>query len=352
MTFNQQSINENSLKPTKYAYTDYFTQKALTQSGCRELQKKMLKDKSFCNLTLYYHLKPNMLQIIDDKFGNYLYQFMIDFLNSKNFNHFLNFIEDNFQSISYSLHGTRVIQKLIERIIKLDDNSNKIFQMVCKCIKGSVRQMCLHENARHVIQKFIEFSRYFENNFIYQEILCYFLEIAKSKYGCCVIGNCLRFGNIFQKSKFVGIALQNVKGLISEEFGNYVLQSLIFNSDDKILLAFYNIIEENIIYYCKGKHSSKVIEKLFCLKKKYLLNRFGITIAQSESSIYQLIFSEYGNYIIQKILLSPVDEKIKVAILRVINKNAHSIAKISYGKAFLMRIKKNLSLFSMYVKCF
>ena len=106
----------------------------LTQYGCRLYQKRILSDPAFCNNFLYPTLSPYMLTLINNQFGNYLYQLFIDLLNPINFQHFLGFIDVNFKSIAYAVHGTRVIQKLIEKMNYLDENSQRIFEIMARNI--------------------------------------------------------------------------------------------------------------------------------------------------------------------------------------------------------------------------
>ena len=84
-----------------------------TQSGCRNIQNKIIIDAHFANYTLYPGLRPKMLLLINDQFGNYLYQQFMDVLNETNLKDLICFISLHFSQISYSPHGTRVIQKLI-----------------------------------------------------------------------------------------------------------------------------------------------------------------------------------------------------------------------------------------------
>lgn len=321
----------------------------LTQYGCRLYQKRIMSDPIFCNNFLYPTLVPYMLTLINNQFGNYLYQLFIDLLNPINFQHFLSFIDVNFMNIAYAIHGTRVIQKLIEKMNYLDENSQRIFELMARNIHGNVKKMAIDQHANHVLQKFISFSRHFPNDFLYEEISQNFMIIAKTKHGCCVIQKCLVYGTTEQKANLTAIILHNLFELMSEQFGNYVVQGLIVTSEDWVVSSVFRLISNDIIPLCKAKYTSNAIEKFFEIKNIKLLNEFANCMLQFKSNIYELICNEFGNYIIQKILFSTTDEALKFKILSVINKHIDTIAKIPYGKSFLVKIKKKTPSFSIYM---
>ena len=53
-------------------------------------------------------------------------------------------------------------------------------------LKGKIFELSNDENANHIVQKFIINIQYPYNNFIYEELYKNFVNIAITKYGCCV----------------------------------------------------------------------------------------------------------------------------------------------------------------------
>ena len=136
-SFNSSFIN--NINPTLFSYEKLKEQKILNYSINKDdfeaiisilndknhkknqnyshfLQMKILCYPKYSNNFLYHYLYPNMLNLINNIYGNLIYQSFIEVLDENNFINFLNFLKINFKKISQSQYGTRVIQKLIEKI--------------------------------------------------------------------------------------------------------------------------------------------------------------------------------------------------------------------------------------------
>lgn len=321
-----------------------------TQSGCRSIQNRILSEPKFANSTLYPCLRPKMLQLINDQFGNYLYQQFLDVLETPNLEDLICFISDHFDSIAYSPHGTRVVQKLIEHFSQSRPNeANLIYEKMKKNLQGNICEIANDENANHIIQKFILLIKFPFNDFVYEEIYNNFVKIAVTKYGCCVVQKCLMNGNQSQQQKIIVLILQNTFYLISNQFGNYVYQCLIFLNDDRIIMEIYKIIYAKIILLCKEKYSSNVIEKIFEIRNKSLINDIAANICQNEYNIMELVTDQYGNYIIQKIINSVTNPQIISKIINVISNNSQIIYKISFGKKLILKLSKKYKVLEQLI---
>ena len=312
-----------------------------TQMGCRKLQNLIYTDKDKGNTYLYPLLKPGMLELINDQFGNYLYQQFLDILYPDSLEHLILFIFNNFNSIAFSPNGTRIIQKLIENI---SYGHSALFLFVYELLYNHLRNNIAHiavdENANHIVQKMIICLKSPHTNFIYEEILTNFIRISTTKYGCCVIQKCLSHGNQEQKDSIILSILNNTYHLIVDQFGNYVYQSLIFTNDDRVILEIYKIIAPNFIMLCKQKYSSNVIEKLFEINNKVLVNKIATLIYENEDNVIELLTDQYGNYIIQKILDCINNKEITQIILYTLLSNVDVIYQKSFGKSLLTKLAR------------
>ena len=187
------------------------------------------------------------------------------------------------------------------------------------------------------------------NDFVYEEIYNNFVKIAVTKYGCCVVQKCLMNGNHNQQQRIIVLILQNTFYLISNQFGNYVYQCLIFLNDDRIIMEIYKIIYAKIILLCKEKYSSNVIEKIFEIRNKSLINDIAANICQNEYNIMELVTDQYGNYIIQKIINSVTNPQIISKIINVISNNSQIIYKISYGKKLILKLSKKYKVLEQLI---
>jgi mRNA-binding protein PUF3 len=146
-----------------------------------------------------------------------------------------------------------------------------------------------------------------------------------------------------QQLNIIYLILQNTHQLITNQFGNYLYQSLIFMNDDCIIVKICEIISNNFIKYCKEKYSSNVVEKLFDIPNQRLLNKIALIICENSETILDLVTDQYGNYIIQKILNNANCEYITNLILRVISNHYSQVVKTSLGKKIVMKINNSLN---------
>ena len=302
------------------------------------LQMKILHNPIYANEILYPYLYPYMITLLNDQFGNYIYQSFIEILNTKNLYNFLYVIKNNFKEISCSKNGTRVIQKLIEKSTNIKQGNNIIQKSLIEMLKGKIFELSNDENANHIIQKFIINIQYPYNNFIYEELYENFIYIAITKYGCCVIQKCLINGNKEQKEKIVCLILENTFSLITNQFGNYVYQCIILLKDEKINYKIFEIIYNKIIPLCKEKYSSNVIEKILDINNPILVNQLIKHITKNDNKIIELLTNKYGNYIIQKILNISTEKNLIYRILNIIAKNIIIINNVPFGKQLINKL--------------
>ena len=113
---------------------------------------------------------------------------------------------------------------------------------LCIKIQTNVYNMSTHENANHIIQRFLCSFHSNDLDFIYQEIYSSFIAIADNKFGCCVVQRSLVKANENQKECLFYLIKKNANFLIRSQFGNYVCQKLILINDDMATYNFYLLI--------------------------------------------------------------------------------------------------------------
>jgi hypothetical protein len=92
---------------------------------CRLLQKKIDEDPSIASNIIYDKIKDKVQEISCDQFGNYFIQKVIDNLNEEQIRELLyKKISANFRSFCFNQQGTRVVQKIFEKIINNEELLN------------------------------------------------------------------------------------------------------------------------------------------------------------------------------------------------------------------------------------
>lgn len=287
---------------------------AKDQYGCRFLQKRIDENVVTNHAvrvsnfeTIFNEIHTLFYELIIDPFGNYLIQKLIDYCDETNLNLILEILQYNLFLISINQHGTRALQKVIDRM-----NNNYQLSLLIKGLKPYIIELIKDLNGNHVIQKIL--NKYSPENcqFIYDSIIDDLLVVATHKHGCCVLQKCLNHVNATQLVAFSSKVLQYsvFTRLINDQFGNYVLQYLIsIDSIEVNCSLFDNFVKFGINNLCNLKFSSNVIEKLMknCYNNepksiKFSDLKFTLISHILHSDMNKLINDPYGNYVIQTLV--------------------------------------------------
>ena len=274
------------------------------QIGCRFMQEKIKSDHNFANEQLFPKIKNNLKELSCDSFGNYFLQALIEILSFDNMNKLFDITQSDFTNICISPHGTRVAQKIIDKISSTPILINRFIYNLNNNDLGIIFKS---PYGNHVIQKFLTTNLPEYSNFIYNYVYKNFMEIAESKHGVCIIQKCVTEGDEMHRDKIYKLILCNFNGLIKDQFGNYLIQYILNNTktEEKFKEIFIIIkkIEENMIDLCKSKFSANVIEKCFEHKDNICKNYLIKSLTNlSPDNIIEIILDNYGIYVIQKAL--------------------------------------------------
>lgn len=192
--------------------------------------------------------------------------------------------------LGLSPYGTRVIQKIIEV-----NKSEKTLTKLSDLINPNILIFMKDPNANHILLKFVTVIPFPQNQFIYDAICNNIVTVSSQKHSCCALQKCIDAGNKLQKEKIFKVVAENTYILITDPFGNYVLQYIITHGNIEINYRISLVFVTNIFYLSKQKFSSNVIEKCFdyCDEK----TKFSIVKSLCETNqIPELLLDMYGNY--------------------------------------------------------
>ena len=298
------------------------------QDACRYLQDKIKNNSDFANNIIFPEIKDYIKELSCDPFGNYFFQLIVDILNFENINSFLDLTQKYFSDICNSPHGTRVIQKLIDKVSPIPLLMNKLIYNLCSKDLGIIFKS---PYGNHVIQKFLITANLPEYlSFIYNYTFNNFLEIAMTKHGVCVIQKCVTVGDEKQRLNIYNLIIKDFDKIIKDQFGNYLVQYILINNSKNIekykeILPLIRKMEENIIDLCKFKFSANVFEKCFEDANnlasgdilEYLLKNFS-------NKIIEILNNQFGIYVLQK-AIKFCDGKYKMQIFKIIQEHENEI---------------------------
>ena len=166
-------------------------------------------------------------------------------------------------TVCNNLHGTRVIQKLIEIL-----TTERLIDKFIEGINPIILELINDNNGNHIIQKFVVFIK--KNGFIYEFLINNYAQISSNKHGCCILQKCIEYSNpyykviihIYSQQILINLIVSGTHLFIADQYANYVLQHIISLNNHEINRKITSLFINNIEVLSKQKFSSNVIEKV------------------------------------------------------------------------------------------
>ena len=156
------------------------------------------------------------------------------------------------------------------------------------------------------------------------------------KHGCFFLQKILEGPERPLKFELIKNLLDICHGLIIDQFGNYVVQSILQLNISKYSSAIALLISESAPSYSKHRYSCNVVEKCFdfCGKKE---RNILIKKLSTPESITDLILDEHGNYVIQKVIYY-ADPIKREEIFKILMPLIPQIQNKTYGEKLLNKL--------------
>ena len=274
------------------------------QSGCRLLQDKLQQNSSRANdFYKYMESKKILKKMTIDSFGNYFIQKLLESItNDLVKEYFINIIVPSFMEISLNPHGSRVIQKLLDRIYNIPNLMNNFNE----CLKNTMLEIFLNQSSTHIIIKYISLIKYPNNQIIYKFIVDNIYYITTHKHSCCTLQKCLDEGNSKQRKEILMSLAYISNQLFADQYGNYAIQFALSLKDEdanKIIISQYlGGFQKNISNKISSNVYEKVLEYCDFNTKQYIIK----SLCNFET-VKNLLYDTYGNYVLQKTMLASTE---------------------------------------------
>ena len=153
--------------------------------------------------------------------------------------------------------------KIFCRIIQSLLGYNKFNKLIIDKIKKSMLRLILNKNGNFVMTKMLETVNEESLKIIIEEIKDNYLIISKNIYGCRLIIRLIVYFNKEEKEKnIINFLIMNFNELIYDNYGIYVLGSIIELKN----IVYYNTIlikiYENFLFYSIHFKAAYVVERL------------------------------------------------------------------------------------------
>ena len=262
------------------------------QIGCRLLQKKIDSDSSWGTEKVFPIIMQNgvLLDMILDPFGNYLIQKLLEYLKEDDLRTIISMITPDFYKIGINLHGTRVIQKLVERL-----ENQKLFRQFITSIQPHFYDLMKNVNGTHIIIKMSSTLKNVNIEPLYYCIDENLIDLATNKHSCSTFQKCISNAGVEHREKLIEKIIENTLILMSDQYGNYLVQFVISLKNDFINSKISSFFKNKISYLSRQKFSSNVIEKLFQFCDEHTRVNMIKEICNPKT-IVELLLDIFGNY--------------------------------------------------------
>lgn len=147
---NGQNVNYDLIPFQEIINNCYYLAK--NQSGCRYLQKKIQEHPNIASDLIFPVIKDNIIDLTLDAFGNYFIQKVIEYLTITELKEiFTKYLSVYFLKICFSSHGTRVLQKLLDRVYK-DEYIMTLFNTL---FYPNLLELIINQNSTHIVIKYV-----------------------------------------------------------------------------------------------------------------------------------------------------------------------------------------------------
>lgn len=265
-----------------------------------------------------------------DPFGHHMCLRLLDVLDSKGRLLMFNAIGDDIVEMSCHFHGTRVVQKLLERI----QGPHEV-GIVTALFRDNVVELCKDLYGMHVIRKYM----YHQDISFVDTISANIVNLSTHKYGCCVVQWCLDHvfsecwkvaGKNNQKPKLKPLEMQtivvasisrNAMSLMNDAHGNYIVQKLFDISKFTTRSICHDVMVtlfQNIDKLAVQKYSSIVVEKCFIMADPDVRDMMVRELVLNyPHRLRKLLPDPFANYIIQKMMMLSKGETFRQLVFHI-----------------------------------
>ncbi|WCJ35517.1 pumilio 11 [Euphorbia peplus] len=309
---------------------------ATDQSGCRLVQRTIENlTKEEIDLVLF-ELIEFVAELMIDPFGNYVVQKIVEVCSEEQRTRILlSVTKKEFQLVTICLnsHGTRAVQKLLERV----SSPNQVSIVMSALTPGAVA-LTKDMNGHHVIKYCLEHFPAQDNKYLLNVIAANCFDIATDKSGCCVLQQCVERSTGETRESLVAELTSHALLLAEHQFGNYVVQHILGLKVPRITTDLLRQLEGNFPLLACNKYGSNVVEKCLYESRGEQSTQIVMELLKSRN-FPMLLVDPYGNFVIQAALSVSKGEVLRT-FLGMIQLNSPRMRNNIYGQKVLTWLQR------------
>ena len=298
------------------------------QNGCKFLQNFVTVNSELIKNLFFPEILKHLAEISNDQFANYLLKKIYHYLSEDMLLSLIQTFSSLVEQIGTNQYGTRVLQDLIDFL-----NTEKTFLAFINIIIPYVKMLVIDLNGSHIIYKLIETKN--KNLKIIEDIISLNAkDIAITRKGSKFLKKYFDFKDEDDLLKTKNCILKNLLEVITDQYGNYLVQEILLKQNSPIVKDFIIEISKNIVLFSNNKFSSNAVEK--CLENESCKNIILDKLLQKDI-FEKIILNQFGNYVIQKALIK-ADNPRKNYMLQLLIPLIPNLKSQYYGQKLLYKL--------------
>ena len=297
------------------------------------------------------------MALANDPFGNYLVQKLLQYGVTEQRTKLIAIAAEELLAIALNVHGTRVVQKMVETADTAEQVSAISAAIRCNCME-LIRDM----NGNHVVQRCLacmarEQARATaaspspspllhprprteahpsQASFVYEAAAADCLAISTHRHGCCVMQRCLDRAEGEQRQAIVSEVIRHARRLVADPFGNYVVQYILDLKQPALTLQVARALEGSLAELSLQKFSSNVIEKCLTCGEPQVVGLVARELLEAPA-LASLLHDPFANYVVQTLLNVSTAEHAEL-ILNRLQPHIGTLRSTLYGKRIQARL--------------
>ncbi|TVU23045.1 hypothetical protein EJB05_32775 [Eragrostis curvula] len=306
---------------------------ATDQNGCRFLQKVFTEGTKDDADKVFAEIIDHITELMVDPFAHYLVQKILDECSNDQRMSIIceiTKVPADLLKVSCNMHGTRVVQKVVETI----NTPEQALKVISALSPGAMRLMT-DPNGSHVVHRCLQKLLPEHKAFLLDVAASRYLQLARDRHGCCVLQKCIEHSNEDQKNNLLNNITSGALRLSEDQYGNYVIQFILSLKIEWATSKIVDELEGHFGNLSMQKCGSHVVEQCLKLAPQLVRDRIIIEL-MNDPKLPHVMLDQYGNYVIQTALKESKGVQ-HSAFVEAIRPHAAALQSNMFGKKVLSR---------------
>jgi hypothetical protein len=196
----------------------------------------------------------------------------------------------------------------------------------------------------YVLQKIIETTPSSKlQQLLNDHIIPQLFDLCVHQYSCRVVQDIFRYFPAEDKKELTQCILKNILKICSNGYGNYVVQKMIHYGNKNVSGQVCSTLLPHVVDLCCNKAGSNILEKCFAKASDEDRALLIQPIIDNRKNLKKIVQDKFGNYVLQKMLISLPYEK-RIALCNALNNyfSECTFKKLNtYEKFVYQKLKQN-----------